>query len=130
MTCVWCREALSALLDGEDRPGERARVDAHLQQCPDCQRYSNRAARVTRLARTEPDAPLPDLIPSVMPSVRPARPLPSNAIPARSGRRWATALRVVLAMLGIGQLGLATNELFGQHRLRPAPARATSTGPA
>jgi predicted anti-sigma-YlaC factor YlaD len=128
MTCVWCREALSALLDGEDRPGERARVDAHLQQCPDCQRYSYRAARVTRLARTEPDAPLPDLIPSVMPSVRPARPLPGNAIPARSGRRWATVLRVVLAMLGIGQLGLATNELFGPQAAQPGQSNLNGAG--
>jgi predicted anti-sigma-YlaC factor YlaD len=73
MTCAWCREALSALLDGEDHPGERAEVDAHLDRCMDCRRYSNRAARVTRLARTEPVAPLPDLALIVVRAAEPPR---------------------------------------------------------
>lgn len=120
MTCVWCREALSALLDGEDRPGERTEVDAHLERCPACRRYSNRAARVTRLARTEAVAPLPDLVSVVVPP-------PRSAVPAREPRR-AAVLRTVLAGLGVGQLGLATNGLFGQQGSPPGPANVNGAG--
>jgi predicted anti-sigma-YlaC factor YlaD len=128
MTCVWCREALSALLDGEDRPGERAKVEVHLERCPACRRYSNRAARVTRLARTEPVAPLPDLTASVMTSVHAARLSPRAATSGPTRRRWTTVLRVVLAMLGIGQLGLATNGLFGPQASQPGPSNLNGAG--
>jgi predicted anti-sigma-YlaC factor YlaD len=118
MTCAWCREALSALLDGEDHPGEQAEVDAHLDRCIDCRCYSNRAAHVTRLARTESVAPLPDLAPIV---VRAAEP-PHSAIAATHRPRLTAGLRVVLAMLGIGQVGLATNELFGPRTTQDGPS--------
>jgi predicted anti-sigma-YlaC factor YlaD len=149
MTCAWCREALSALLDGEDDPGERAEVDAHLVHCVDCRGYSQRAARITRLARTEPVSPMPDFAtPAVLdgtpaPSAGPAPVLPGAAeeppsvvpgvvVPAAAAvpgvpavRRQAPArvrpvrghgpavLRVLLALIGVGQLGLAARELFG-----------------
>ncbi len=49
--CEQCREALSARLDGEDEPAGRAAVDAHLDRCPDCRRFADDAAMVTRLTR-------------------------------------------------------------------------------
>jgi predicted anti-sigma-YlaC factor YlaD len=113
MTCAWCREALSALLDEEDRQGERARVDAHLEHCGACRHFAARAARVTRLARTEPVQPLPDLVPAIAEATAAVRQPRRRGLPIRRGH-LITVLRVVLAMLGLGQLGLATRDMFGQ----------------
>jgi predicted anti-sigma-YlaC factor YlaD len=113
MTCTGCREALSALLDGEDLPGERAAVDAHLAGCPDCRRFAERVAHVTRLARTEPVRPLPALpVAALVASVR-RQPWPV---------RLHTPLRVLLGVLGVGQLGLATGELLGAPDHGPGSA--------
>jgi Putative zinc-finger len=45
--CEQCREALSARLDGEDDPDERAEVDTHLAECDECRRWVDEAAAVT-----------------------------------------------------------------------------------
>jgi len=108
MTCADCREALSARLDDEELPEERAAVDAHLEGCPDCRRYAERAAHVTRLARTSLVEPVPDLVAAVR-----------HAVPGPPARlRWETGLRVLLAGIGVGQLGLATSDVLaatGEH---------------
>lgn len=76
----------------------------HLDHCPECRRFADRCAHVTRLARTEPVAPLPRLSTSVPHLV-------ASALPPRR-RGWRGPLRVLLVVLGLGQLGLATGELF------------------
>lgn len=43
---------MSARIDGEDDPGERAAVDRHLGGCPACRQWWDDAVAVTRLART------------------------------------------------------------------------------
>ena len=101
MTCADCREALSARLDDEELPGERSEVDAHLAGCADCRRYAERAARVTRLARTGLVEPVPDLVASVR-----------HAVPAPPRIRWEAVLRALLAAIGVGQLGLATSDVL------------------
>src|SRR5882757_9496942 len=102
MRCADCREALSARLDDEELPEERAEVDAHLAGCADCRRYAERAAHVTRLARTELVEPIPDLVATVR-----------DAVPGPPARiRWETGLRLLLAGLGVGQLGLATSDVL------------------
>jgi predicted anti-sigma-YlaC factor YlaD len=94
--CPDCRESLSARLDGEDDPGERAAVDAHLTRCAECRAWQDRAARVTRLARTGLVEPVPDLADAVLVAAPPPRRV-----------RWQLGLRGALAALGVGQLGLA-----------------------
>ena len=98
MGCDDCREAISAQLDGEEPPGEAAAVAAHLEGCPSCRAYAERAARVTRLTRTRPVEPGPDLVAAVV-----------AAAPRRPARSRAGALRVVLGVVGLGQFALAVS---------------------
>lgn len=118
---MW-REALSARLDGEefsvewDRAGSGvtrgvslAGVDAHLEACDACRRWYEDAAFITRLARVDAgagtnagagaNAGIPD-------SVLEATPRPTRA-------RLARVARVVLALLGAGQILLAISQLAG-----------------
>jgi predicted anti-sigma-YlaC factor YlaD len=114
MTCSQCREVLSARLDGEERPEERARVEVHLGVCAACRRFAERAAHITRLARTELVGPVPDLVDSVLAAA--PRPRQRRRGRGRGGRRglarWGTVLRVLLATIGIGQFGLATGDVL------------------
>jgi len=98
MDCGQCREAVSARLDGEDDPDERAVADAHLETCAPCREFVNRAAHINRLARTGVAQPVPDLVDAVLAVAPPAH-----------GTRPSTVLRAALAAVGIGQLALAIN---------------------
>ena len=101
MGCEQVRELLSAQLDGEDDRSERAVVEAHLGECVDCRRWLNRAAAVTRLARTSLVTRVPDLSEAVLAAV----PLPRRP---RLARVLRTALGVVGTMqllLGLAQIG-------------------------
>jgi predicted anti-sigma-YlaC factor YlaD len=124
MQCEECREAISARLDGEDRPGESAAVDTHLSTCPDCRAFVDRAARVTRLARTQVVGAEPDLLPGVLAAfdAPPARERPRR-------RRAVDAVRGGLAALSVGQLGLAVSGIVaatdgGRHDLELMGASA------
>lgn len=121
MMCSQCREVLSARLDGEERQEERAGVEAHLGVCAACRRFAERAAHITRLARTELVAPVPDLVDAVLaaapgPRLRRRGRVHRGRVHRGHGRRglarWGTALRVLLASIGIGQLGLATGDVL------------------
>lgn len=99
VTCDECRQALSARLDGEDHPARPADVDEHFDSCPECQRWFDEAAAITRLARTA-------LVAS------PGRGVPAavlDAAPTAGRARLARALRWVLGGLGVAQflLGVA-----------------------
>jgi hypothetical protein len=59
--CTKCREAISAGLDGEGSAAERALIDAHLATCVACRWFADKAAHVTRLARTAIAAQQPDI---------------------------------------------------------------------
>ncbi|WP_051399994.1 zf-HC2 domain-containing protein [Haloechinothrix halophila] len=102
MTCEECREQLSARLDGEETPGLRAEVDTHVAACAACREWQDAAARVTRLARMAVARPSPDLVDAVL-----------AARPTRWRHRLRLSLRVVLALLGMGQLVLAALTLLG-----------------
>ncbi|HVE95763.1 MAG TPA: zf-HC2 domain-containing protein [Pseudonocardiaceae bacterium] len=96
MDCTQCKEALSAGLDGEGGAVEQGVVDAHLKTCAACRRFGDDAARVTRLARTAVATPEPDVVDAVLAA-------------APSSPRWrpATALRVLLGLVGIAQIVVA-----------------------
>ena len=76
--CAQRKEALSAWLDGEESDTERDAIDAHLTICAACRRFADKAAHVTRLARTVVAAHEPDVIEVVLPAARPSRRAPAR----------------------------------------------------
>jgi predicted anti-sigma-YlaC factor YlaD len=102
MDCALCREELSARLDGEEELAPAADIDAHLASCAACRQWYDDAARITRLTRTGVAEPTPDLVDAVL-----------DRVPVRRVPRLDAVLRVVLAVVGISQLGLAFAELLG-----------------
>ncbi|WP_075300816.1 MULTISPECIES: zf-HC2 domain-containing protein [unclassified Pseudonocardia] len=64
--CQLCREVVSAALDGEAAPEERAAADVHLDGCPACRTYAAGAERVTRLTRVRPAEEVPDIAAAVL----------------------------------------------------------------
>ena len=105
VTCSMWREALSARLDGEEFSveWECADIDAHLDACGACRQWYEDAAFITRLARVDTGTAAVGGIPD---SVLEATPRPTRA-------RLANVLRVVLALLGAGQILLAVAQLAG-----------------
>jgi predicted anti-sigma-YlaC factor YlaD len=101
MGCEDCREAISAGLDGEELPGESAAVGAHLEGCEECRDFAERAARVTRLARTRVAEPAPDLVAAV-----------AAAAPPQHRRGGAGLVRTALGVVGVAQFALAVSELI------------------
>jgi predicted anti-sigma-YlaC factor YlaD len=103
---MW-REALSARLDGEEFSVEwdggvgSADIDAHLDACDACRRWYDDAAFITRLARVDAGSAAVGGIPdSVL-----------EATPRRTRTQVANLLRVLLALLGAGQILLAIAQL-------------------
>ena len=118
MRCDSIREALSALLDGEDPGLDRASVDEHLRTCPGCRRWRDDAARINRLAALNPagDEAPPGLVDTVMDTYR----VPRSARLSHLAR--AGLLVVALLQLGIGVLGLlpaASAPRHGGHGTLP-----------
>lgn len=110
MRCEDCRDAISARLDGEDLPGEAELVDAHVAGCAACVEYADRAARVTRLARTTVAEQTPDLVATVLDAAPPV-------VPKLTLRRRITgATRVGLIAVGIGQAAIAVSGLVAAGR--------------
>ncbi|MCO1581327.1 zf-HC2 domain-containing protein [Crossiella sp. SN42] len=95
MDCSKYQELLSARLDGEEPP-PAARLDAHLDTCEDCSAWYERAARITRLARTGVAEAGPDLVAAVL-----AEAAPRRRVSLVAALRWA------LGLLGITQVTLA-----------------------
>jgi predicted anti-sigma-YlaC factor YlaD len=56
--CDRAREALSVALDGELSELDRARLDAHLERCPDCAAFEADASAVAQLLRQAPQEEL------------------------------------------------------------------------
>jgi predicted anti-sigma-YlaC factor YlaD len=119
---MW-REALSARLDGEEFSGEWAgqpahdprALDAHLATCESCSRWYADASLLTRLYRVDVSVPAGEGVPQAV--------LESAPGPGRA--RLAQALRVVLALLGAGQILLAVGELAGPMTVSATPMHLT-----
>lgn len=72
MDCTTARDVLSAQLDGEATRDERARLDAHLDGCVECQRVADSYSALDRRVRLRAAAPVPDLRPAILARSRPA----------------------------------------------------------
>jgi predicted anti-sigma-YlaC factor YlaD len=110
------REALSAQLDGEDDPGERAAVDAHLAGCAACRQWLDGAALVNRLARTSPApamAPLSDDALATLLAAAPGRGRAWLALTLRALLGAFGALQLVLALIQVTAVGMGTGAMHG-----------------
>jgi predicted anti-sigma-YlaC factor YlaD len=107
MACERWREMLSAQLDGEDDPADRALVEEHLAGCAGCRAWFEQAALVNRLTRTA--VPVPDLGDRILAAL-PAQPAP---LPLKRRFSFATLLFLALAGVGAVQLILGLNQIGG-----------------
>ncbi|BCB77378.1 hypothetical protein Pflav_037880 [Phytohabitans flavus] len=118
MGCDEFREALSARLDGEDDPAERAVTDAHLAGCAACRQWFDAAAQVTRMVRTSVVTHEVKVSDAVL-----------AAAPGRRRARLLGAVRVALGALGVVQFLLGRPRSAGSRRdgtcTRSAWARTT-----
>lgn len=70
-----CRDNLSAYLDGELQPGERAQLEAHLAGCPDCRARLGQLRAVSGLVKAQALEPVPLALKNAVLNGRaPARP--------------------------------------------------------
>ena len=99
MNCTRIRHAISARLDGEDPGVDPAVLDQHLAGCADCRGFAQSAERLHRIGRLEPAPDVPDLTPSILAAV--------GAEPAPPVRDTQLALRGVLVVLALVQIGVA-----------------------
>jgi predicted anti-sigma-YlaC factor YlaD len=94
---------VSARLDGEPLGLSAAALDDHLASCPDCARWADEAAAVTRRARLDV-RPVPDLSDAILATV---------ALPARRVLRRRYLLRIALALVGLAQLAVGLPAVTG-----------------
>lgn len=73
VNCEQAHLVLSARLDDEASPTERADLETHLGACLECGTYAERLAALGRLVRVRPAEPVPDLVAVVTTRARPAR---------------------------------------------------------
>lgn len=104
LSCEQCREALSARLDGEDLPHESAAVERHLDMCEECRLFEDDAARITRLTRTGPADPGPDLVDVLL-----------VAAPDPPKVTVLGTIRALLVMVAVGQMSLALGGLLSAN---------------
>jgi predicted anti-sigma-YlaC factor YlaD len=126
MSCLTCREALSARLDGEPLGMPAGDLDEHLAGCPGCTAWAAAAERVSRRARLVAAPPVPDLTATVLAAL--PRELPGVRAAARA-RLADTALRLLLLAVGVAQAAMAWPVLVSGAGAMSAPVHmARETG--
>ncbi|HEX9824530.1 MAG TPA: hypothetical protein VGB51_09100 [Actinomycetota bacterium] len=98
MRCDAAERELSGRLDGA---AVDASVDAHLETCPACRTFLDRARRIREVARLEPAAAVPDLVPAIMERVA-AEPRPGWIAPGwrRPAASFAAAALAAAVLAG------------------------------
>jgi predicted anti-sigma-YlaC factor YlaD len=117
MECYQAREAISAMIDGEDPGLPRADVNAHLARCADCASWQQRAHALTRRARLGGPSLDRDLAPAVLAA--------SPRLPAGRGDRWRRAGLLVVA---VAQLAITVPLLILGHDHGAGPHAAHELG--
>lgn len=100
--CDAAAEALSADLDGELGPDERARLDAHVAGCPACAVRRDELRLLHRAVRLRPAEAVPDLSERILAAANPPRP---------GHGEW---VRTALLIVALSQLVLAVPDLLGR----------------
>jgi len=115
----WVGESLSAYIDGELTPRERARVEQHLKECPACTEDLRTLRQTVALLKELPVIPAPRSF-AVRPRVAKLRPAPARSAWGYGLLKGATAVAALLFVLLIGgDLALHT---FGGTAVSWAPA--------
>ncbi|MCK5806393.1 MAG: zf-HC2 domain-containing protein [Lentisphaeria bacterium] len=95
MNCRWIQQHVHSILDGELSPRERAALEAHMADCPECQQLMRRAEeeeRELRLAFERPTAP-DGFAEAVMARLQPSEAgPPAPVLLAMGWRRWVLLL--------------------------------------
>jgi predicted anti-sigma-YlaC factor YlaD len=115
--CERAREAISALVDGEDPGVLLAAVDAHVDRCPGCRAWHDGVTALARRTRVAPADAVPDLTERIVAAAPPAV---SATHPAHGAANWPKAAvggvarhaRLALTFVGLFQLGLALPALL------------------
>jgi predicted anti-sigma-YlaC factor YlaD len=114
MDCATAREAVSAVIDGEDPGADLTTVDGHLARCAACRQWRDSAHEVTRRARVA-------MAPTAL--QQPAEVARTVAAPGwgRRRRRAVALARLGLIAVAAGQLMLTVPMLlFGHDHSAPA----------
>jgi predicted anti-sigma-YlaC factor YlaD len=106
MTCRHVREAVSAVLDGEDSPLDAGVIESHLASCTDCRAYAVQARTLHRSLRMSAAPAVPDLTPSILAAID-----ASHRSAAADGRDLA--LRLALVVLAVAQIAIGIPALLG-----------------
>ncbi len=112
MDCAVAREAVSALLDGEDPGSDTGEVDRHLADCTECRAWREAAHDATRRVRLSAAQPVPRRTREVAAAVR--------ASQRRRRIRPVPLYRAGLLAAAAGQLAISIPFLlFGEDRGAP-----------
>ena len=79
MTCQRCRDAVSAMLDGEQLPEDEFLIRNHLPRCSECRAAARRFQEITVLARSWRTDPAADSAPDLLEVLLDASTRPSCA---------------------------------------------------
>jgi predicted anti-sigma-YlaC factor YlaD len=106
MTCHHVREAVSALLDGEDSLLDAGVIESHLASCTECRAFAAQARSLHRSLRMSAAPPVPDLTGSILNAIG-AEPRPT------APHGGELALRLALVVLAIAQIVVGIPALLG-----------------
>jgi predicted anti-sigma-YlaC factor YlaD len=106
MTCEHVREAVSAVLDGEDSPLDADVIESHLATCDECRAFAAQARSLHRSLRLSAAPPVPDLTGSILTAIG-AEPQPAATY------RSDLVLRLALAVLAVAQIAVGIPALLG-----------------
>ncbi|MDQ6839850.1 MAG: SCO family protein [Actinomycetota bacterium] len=118
-SCSSMREALSAVIDGEDPSMDRAVLDSHVSRCRDCRRFTERSQALARRIRVRRAEPVPDTTAGIVEAIAP------GPAPRPSGR--GVPLRV-LAAAAVAVVVLAGVAFAGGRLLRGSGPAAANCG--
>lgn len=120
MRCDASQRELSARLDGAPNRRLNEALESHLATCARCRSFAAGAERIRELARIEPAAPVPDLVPRIMAEIhRESRRRPVRQVVPPEWRRYAAAFAA-----GAAAAALLVGGFPGVRR-GPDPALAT-----
>lgn len=111
MECSPFREALSALLDGEEPGITRDALQRHLDGCPACRRWSDDVVALEAGVLDRASADLaPDLTAAVLARISPLAPV--GSVGMRPSGREVGSCRAALSVVAVGQLAVAAADLL------------------